>query len=178
MAAAPVAGACWLFDEPQPSPNGPLTVTVLVFPGVRLLDVTGPIEVFASADEFGGRYRVRVVSEDGAAVIASAGTRIGADLAVDDVLGAVRRRRPPLDADRRVPDDPALPLPPADRLARDGQLLVDGVGVHLVRPHRRQPGQRLRQRRIADRCDGEDGRLRAPAGESGRRRFTSGARPV
>jgi len=65
--------------------TGPLTITVLVFPGVRLLDVTGPIEVFASADEFGGRYRVRVVSEDGAAVITSAGTRIGADLAVDDV---------------------------------------------------------------------------------------------
>ncbi|MCX5242712.1 DJ-1/PfpI family protein [Streptomyces prunicolor] len=65
--------------------TGPLTIIVLVFPGVRLLDVTGPIEVFASADEFGGRYRVRVVSEDGAAVITSAGTRIGADLAVDDV---------------------------------------------------------------------------------------------
>jgi len=65
--------------------TGPLTTTVLVFPGIRLLDVTGPIEVFASANEFGGRYRVRVVSEDGAAVITSAGTRIGADLAIDDV---------------------------------------------------------------------------------------------
>ncbi|WOX15152.1 AraC family transcriptional regulator [Streptomyces sp. N50] len=65
--------------------TGPLTVTVLVFPGVRLLDVTGPIEVFASAGEFGGRYRVRLVSEDGTGVITSSGTRIGADLAVDDV---------------------------------------------------------------------------------------------
>lgn len=65
--------------------TGPLTVTVLVFPGVRLLDVTGPIEVFASANEFGGRYRMQVASEDGAGVITSAGTRIGADLAVDDV---------------------------------------------------------------------------------------------
>ncbi|MFJ9374648.1 GlxA family transcriptional regulator [Streptomyces sp. NPDC101455] len=65
--------------------TGPLTVTVLVFPGVRLLDVTGPIEVFTSANEFGGRYRVQVASEDGAGVITSAGTRIGADLAVNDV---------------------------------------------------------------------------------------------
>ncbi|MEV0738686.1 DJ-1/PfpI family protein [Streptomyces sp. NPDC050549] len=65
--------------------SGPLTVTVLVFPGVRLLDVTGPIEVFASANEFGGRYRVRIASADGAPVITSAGTRIGADLTVDDV---------------------------------------------------------------------------------------------
>jgi transcriptional regulator GlxA family with amidase domain len=63
----------------------PLTVTILVFPGVRLLDVTGPIEVFTTANDFGGRYRVRIASEDGAAVITSAGTRIGADVRVDDV---------------------------------------------------------------------------------------------
>ncbi|MER6980735.1 DJ-1/PfpI family protein [Streptomyces carpinensis] len=60
-------------------------MTVFVFPGVRLLDVTGPIEVFTSANEFGGRYRVQTVSEDGAEVITSAGTRISADLAVEDV---------------------------------------------------------------------------------------------
>ncbi|MDT0464445.1 GlxA family transcriptional regulator [Streptomyces gibsoniae] len=65
--------------------TGPLTVTVLAFPGVRLLDVTGPIEVFASANEFGGRYRVQIVSEDGAEVITSAGTRLSADLRVDEV---------------------------------------------------------------------------------------------
>ncbi|MDC2958174.1 DJ-1/PfpI family protein [Streptomyces gilvifuscus] len=63
----------------------PLTVTVLVFPGVRLLDVTGPIEVFTSANEFGGRYRVQIVSEDGADVITSAGTRLSADRAADEV---------------------------------------------------------------------------------------------
>ncbi|MFD7873434.1 GlxA family transcriptional regulator [Streptomyces sp. NPDC059766] len=68
----------------RPGTN-PLRVTVFVFPGVRLLDVTGPVEVFASANEFGGRYRVQIVSEDGAAVITSAGTRIGADRAADEV---------------------------------------------------------------------------------------------
>jgi len=62
-----------------------LTVTVFVFPGVRLLDVTGPIEVFSSANEFGGQYQVRIASEDGADVITSAGTRLSADLRVDDV---------------------------------------------------------------------------------------------
>ncbi|MFJ9539823.1 GlxA family transcriptional regulator [Streptomyces sp. NPDC101225] len=62
-----------------------LTVTVFVFPGVRLLDVTGPIEVFASANAFGGRYRVQIVSEDGAGVITSAGTRIHADRRAGDV---------------------------------------------------------------------------------------------
>jgi transcriptional regulator GlxA family with amidase domain len=65
--------------------TGPLTVTVFVFPGVRLLDVTGPIEVFTTANEFGGHYRVQIASEDGTAVITSAGTRLSADLSVDDV---------------------------------------------------------------------------------------------
>jgi transcriptional regulator GlxA family with amidase domain len=65
--------------------TGPLTVTVFVFPGVRLLDVTGPIEVFTTANEFGGHYRVQIASEDGTAVITSAGTRLSADLPVDDV---------------------------------------------------------------------------------------------
>lgn len=65
--------------------TGPLTVIVFVFPGVRLLDVTGPIEVFASANEFGARYRVQIASEDGAEVVTSAGTRLRADLRVDEV---------------------------------------------------------------------------------------------
>nr|WP_323375199.1 GlxA family transcriptional regulator [Streptomyces sp. RB17] len=60
-------------------------MTVFVFPGVRLLDVTGPIEVFASANEFGGRYQVRIASADGKGVITSAGTRLSADVRVDDV---------------------------------------------------------------------------------------------
>ncbi|MET7861588.1 GlxA family transcriptional regulator [Streptomyces sp. NPDC005318] len=65
--------------------TGPLTVTVFVFPGVRLLDVTGPIEVFASANEFGGHYQVQIASEDGAEVVTSAGTRLSADLSLSDV---------------------------------------------------------------------------------------------
>lgn len=95
----------------------------------------------------------------------------GGDLVLGQGLGAVRRCWPPLDADRRVAVDPALALPPADRLARDGQFPVDGIGVQLVRPRRRQLGQHFRQRRVVDRGDGEDGRLRAPAGGPGRRRF-------
>jgi transcriptional regulator GlxA family with amidase domain len=56
-----------------------LTVSTLIYPGVRLLDVTGPAEVFASANDFGGRYRLRLVSPDGRGVETSAGTRLGAD---------------------------------------------------------------------------------------------------
>lgn len=74
-----------------------------------------------------------------------------------------------LDRSLRPVGATALALPPADRLAGDGQLPVDGIGVHLVRPRCRQFGQDLRQRRVVDRGDGEDGRLRAPAGGAGRR---------
>ncbi|MFJ8491702.1 GlxA family transcriptional regulator [Streptomyces sp. NPDC094038] len=70
----------------RPSGRKPLLVTVLVFPGVRLLDVTGPIEVFSTANEFGGRYRVRTVSPDGADVVTSSGT----GLRVDAAAGRVR----------------------------------------------------------------------------------------
>ncbi|MEV8045254.1 DJ-1/PfpI family protein [Streptomyces griseoluteus] len=67
------------------SDRKPLLVTVLVFPGVRLLDVTGPIEVFATANDFGARYRVRTASPDGSDVVTASGTGLGVDLAVDQV---------------------------------------------------------------------------------------------
>lgn len=64
--------------------TGSLLVTIFVFPGVRLLDVTGPIEVFTSANDFGGRYRLKIVSADGNDVTTAAGTRLGVDMAVED----------------------------------------------------------------------------------------------
>src|SRR5690349_25043906 len=72
----------------RPSGRKPLLVTVLVFPGVRLLDVTGPIEVFTTANEFGGRYRVRTASPDGADVVTAAGTGLSVDLAAAQVQAA------------------------------------------------------------------------------------------
>lgn len=72
----------------MPSGRKPLLVSVLVFPGVRLLDVTGPIEVFTTANEFGGRYRVRTVSPDGADVVTASGTGLRVDLAAAQVQEA------------------------------------------------------------------------------------------
>ncbi|MBY8879662.1 GlxA family transcriptional regulator [Actinacidiphila acidipaludis] len=62
----------------------PLLVRILVFPGVRVLDITGPIEVFTSANEFGGRYRLTLVSADGERVTTAAGTRLEVDMAAGD----------------------------------------------------------------------------------------------
>ena len=63
------------------------TVTTLVYPGVRLLDVTGPAEVFASANDFGARYRLRMVSLGRRDVETSAGARLSADGEVERSMG-------------------------------------------------------------------------------------------
>ncbi len=49
------------------------------FDGVQLLDVTGPAEVFTTANAFGARYDVRIVSPTGTDVRTSSGVRIGVD---------------------------------------------------------------------------------------------------
>jgi transcriptional regulator GlxA family with amidase domain len=70
--------------RPQPSPGRIRVVEILTFPLVQLLDVTGPLQVFASANdhvvEAGGAppYVLRVVAPNGQGVIASAGLGITA----------------------------------------------------------------------------------------------------
>ncbi|MGX7678666.1 GlxA family transcriptional regulator [Jatrophihabitans sp. DSM 45814] len=60
------------------SVNGHLVV-VLVYDGVKLLDVAGPADVFAEANRLGAEYRVALVSPTGSAVTTSIGIRIGVD---------------------------------------------------------------------------------------------------
>ncbi|MFJ3712821.1 MULTISPECIES: hypothetical protein [unclassified Streptomyces] len=43
------------------SPSDRVVVVVVAFDGVQLLDVTGPAEVFTTANTYGARYDVRVV---------------------------------------------------------------------------------------------------------------------
>lgn len=52
-------------------------VAVVAFDGVQLLDVTGPVEVFTTANRYGADYDVRVVSASGAGVATSSGLPIG-----------------------------------------------------------------------------------------------------
>src|SRR5580704_769241 len=69
-------------NPPRFAPNGVRIVEFLTFPLVQLLDVTGPFQVFASANDFvleaGGRppYDLRVVAQSGAQVTASAGLKL------------------------------------------------------------------------------------------------------
>ncbi|MFI6359570.1 GlxA family transcriptional regulator [Streptomyces sp. NPDC050743] len=54
-------------------------VTLLVYDGVKLLDVAGPADVFAEANRLGADYRIAVLSATGADVRSSVGIRISAD---------------------------------------------------------------------------------------------------
>ncbi|MFD1275302.1 DJ-1/PfpI family protein [Streptomyces kaempferi] len=59
-------------------------VLVLMFDGVQSLDVTGPLDVYAAANEYGGDYRLTTVSPDGRPVRTTAGLRLVPDMALGD----------------------------------------------------------------------------------------------
>ncbi|MER6471501.1 GlxA family transcriptional regulator [Streptomyces collinus] len=71
----------------------PHRVVIIAFPGIELLDVTGPAEVFSVASRVGGAarsgYLVRIATPDGAPVTTSSGVRLMADLDFDDVAGPI-----------------------------------------------------------------------------------------
>ncbi len=85
---------------PPSVPNAVRIVELLAFPLVQLLDVTGPLQVFASANDCvlkaGGRppYDLRVVARNGAQITASAGLKLSvlplspAGAAVDTLMVA------------------------------------------------------------------------------------------
>jgi transcriptional regulator GlxA family with amidase domain len=69
---------------PRFSPNPIRVIDVITYPAVQLLDVTGPVQVFASANDLvadagGARpYLLRVVAQGGQSVTASAGVALAA----------------------------------------------------------------------------------------------------
>ena len=83
---------------PRSRPTGSRLVEVVAFPSVQLLDVTGPLQVFASANAMMSKagsaepYVVRIVARGGPAVEASAGVGIAVhplspiDAALDTLL--------------------------------------------------------------------------------------------
>jgi transcriptional regulator GlxA family with amidase domain len=70
--------------SPRSSPNAVRVIDVLTYPAVQLLDVTGPIQVFASANDLvvgaGGTppYRLRLVTQGDEGVTSSAGVALAA----------------------------------------------------------------------------------------------------
>ncbi|MFG2416948.1 GlxA family transcriptional regulator [Streptomyces goshikiensis] len=75
------------------SATRPHRVVIVAFPGVELLDVTGPAEVFsvasrAAKDGHPG-YTVQIATEDGGTLTTSSGVRLLADLRLDEAAGQV-----------------------------------------------------------------------------------------
>ncbi|MER5408621.1 SpoIIE family protein phosphatase [Streptomyces sp. NPDC002769] len=64
-------------------------VLVLMFDGVQSLDVTGPLDVYAAANELGGDYRLTTASLDGRPARTTAGLRLVPDRALGDVDSGV-----------------------------------------------------------------------------------------
>jgi transcriptional regulator GlxA family with amidase domain len=68
--------------SPRSLPSSVRTIDVLTYPAVQLLDVTGPLQVFASANDLvalngGARpYLLKVVAQEGEGVTASAGVAL------------------------------------------------------------------------------------------------------
>ncbi|WP_341718744.1 GlxA family transcriptional regulator [Micromonospora sp. FIMYZ51] len=69
--------------------DGPREVVIAAADGAVLLDVAGPLQVFALAAKCGGSYRVRLASPDGRPVHTREGVQLGVDTALDAVTGPV-----------------------------------------------------------------------------------------
>ncbi|MGW0395997.1 GlxA family transcriptional regulator [Streptomyces sp. NPDC003042] len=78
---------------PAPHTPAPHRVVIVAFPGVELLDITGPAEVFSVASRLTGEdrpgYLVRIATADGGEIRTSSGVRVMADLTLDEVTGRV-----------------------------------------------------------------------------------------
>jgi transcriptional regulator GlxA family with amidase domain len=64
------------------------TILVVAFDGVRLLDVSGPLEVFSVANEHGAAYAVRLASLGGRDIVTSGGVRLGVDGMLESIDAA------------------------------------------------------------------------------------------
>lgn len=101
---------------PRFAPNATRGVEVLVYPAVQMLDVIGPLQVFASANdlvaETGAKppYALRIVAQGGQSIIASAGLGLvaaplpTAETAVDTLIIAGGQGVPAAAADHQLAD--------------------------------------------------------------------------
>lgn len=77
-------------ETPRILPIAPRTVEVLAYPAAQLLDVTGPLQVFATVNQLRAApglpppYATRVVAQGGGAVTSSAGLSLLADALPQD----------------------------------------------------------------------------------------------
>ncbi|MBN3726286.1 GlxA family transcriptional regulator [Burkholderia sp. Ac-20379] len=110
------------------------TIAILAVPGVQLLDVSGPLDVFAQANLEAGRaaYRLQVLACEPGHLVSSSGAR----LVPDAVIGGA------------VPDPHTLLVAGAPGIAAHGGPAVSGVVLDWLR------GAAKRCRRFGSVCTG------------------------
>ena len=70
--------------------GGPRRVTVVAFPDVEVLDVTGPLEVFAQAADFRrAAYATEILTSGASPIVCSAGVKLVPDGSIGDVRGRI-----------------------------------------------------------------------------------------
>jgi transcriptional regulator GlxA family with amidase domain len=68
----------------------PRTIVIIAFGGVQLLDVTGPSDVFAKAEQrHPGNYRLIIASPAGGDVVSNSGVVLGRTVALANVIGGI-----------------------------------------------------------------------------------------
>lgn len=72
---------------PQMQPSQPRRIALIAYPGVQSLDITGPFEVFAMANRFGGAalYEPILASPEGGAVVTNSGLRLDGAARIADL---------------------------------------------------------------------------------------------
>ncbi|RSN61612.1 GlxA family transcriptional regulator [Actinomadura sp. WAC 06369] len=116
--------------------SAPHRVVIAVFPGVDLLDVTGPAEVFAVAGRElpGMPYQVLLAGADGGTVRTAAGVRVATDLTFAEVGDRVDTLLVPgaLDAAGAPVIDPDLVAWIAETAEHARRVASVCVGAHLL----------------------------------------------
>ncbi len=64
-------------------------VVMVLYDGVQALDVTGPMDVLAAANDHGGRYRVVALSPSGKEVRTTSGLRLASDGVLEEWSGRI-----------------------------------------------------------------------------------------
>jgi transcriptional regulator GlxA family with amidase domain len=112
-------------------------VGILVFDGLKMLDLSGPAEVFSEANLHGADYRLSIVSADGTPVRSSIGMTVPVDLAAeepvafDTVLIAGGDRIPERPVDEELADAARTLAARAGRVASicTGAFILGAAGL-------------------------------------------------
>ncbi|WP_063611298.1 GlxA family transcriptional regulator [Streptomyces sp. 142MFCol3.1] len=93
-------------------------VVMVLYDGVQALDVTGPLDVLAAANDHGGRYRIVALSPGGKEVRTTSGLRLAADGRLEEWPGRIGTLMVPGSPNWHVPVEDHGLIGELTRLAR------------------------------------------------------------